>query len=258
MVKNRVNKSAQMMIWVIFAIAIVIIVLVFFLLRENVLKPTTTNENREDISLFIEDCTKLNVENAIDILLPNGGFIQPEHSKLYNGINVSYLCYNSGNYYPCINEHPLYMNELKKEIKEYIEPKITQCFDDYKTEMERRGVIVNFKEMNTKVELAPDRIFIDLTREVSVEINEQIETYDEFKVEVSSPVYNLARIAMEIASQEAKYCYFEYVGYMILYPKFKIEKESLSDYTEIYSIEDKKSKEKLNIAVRSCAIPPGF
>ena len=63
---------------------------------------------------------------------------------------------------------------------------------------------------------------------------------------------------MEISNQEAKYCYFEYVGYMLLYPKMDIEKFAMSDSTKIYTLKDKKSDKEMNIAIRSCAIPPGI
>ncbi|HLC52957.1 MAG TPA: hypothetical protein VJK03_00280, partial [Candidatus Nanoarchaeia archaeon] len=64
-------------------------------------------------------------------------------------------------------------------------------------------------------------------------------------------------VAIEISSQEAKYCYFEYVGYMILHPEFDIQKTALSDSTKIYTIKDIRTEEVMRIATRSCAIPPG-
>ncbi len=242
---EKMNKKGQMVIWVIIAIAIIGTIILFLFLRGEI-KPITGGGIDEDPSGFISDCARGNANNILEIIFPQGGFVEPEHSKLYKGINVSYLCYNSGNYYPCINEHPLFINEIEEEIKSQIEPEIEQCFQDYKFEMEKRGATLNLGEMNFELRSAPDRIFIDIEREMEISKDGESSSYSDFDVEIISPAYNIARVAMEIASQEAKYCYFEYVGYMILYPDFKISRDSLSDSTEIYTIEDKKSRRKMN------------
>ncbi len=255
--KIKINKRGQMAIWVIVAMAIVISIVLFFFLRGDI-KPETSERVEENPSGFISNCVKENANNAADIILPQGGFANPKHSKHYNGINISYLCYNAGNYNPCINEHPILINEIKDEIKNYIAPRIEQCFEIYKFEMEKRNAIVELGVMNLELKLAPDRIFVDIEREVDIKSKEESFSYDKFDIEIISPLYDLARVAMEIASQEAEYCYFEYVGYMILYPKYRIQRDILSDSTEIYTIIDKNSAKEMNIAIRSCVIPPGL
>ena len=82
--------------------------------------------------------------------------------------------------------------------------------------------------------------------------------FSSFATALKNPLYDIAYVANEIASQEAKFCYFEYVGFNILYNKFDIKKYTLSDSTKIYTIKDKQSGEEMNIAVRGCAIPAGF
>ena len=255
--KIKINKRGQMAIWVIVAMAFVISIVLFFFLRGDI-KPETGERIEENPTGFVSNCVRGSVNDVIDIILAQGGFANPEHSKYYNGINISYLCYNAGNYNPCINEHPILINEIKEEIKNYIAPKVEQCFQDYKSEIKKRNAEIELGVMNLELKLAPDRIFVNIEREVDIKSKEQSFSYDRFDVEIISPLYNIARVAMEIASQEAKYCYFEYVGYMILYPKFIIERDSLSDSTEIYIIKDKKSRKEMNIAIRSCAIPPGL
>jgi len=95
-------------------------------------------------------------------------------------------------------------------------------------------------------------------RKITLAKNEQSQTFNEYNIEVMNPLYDLSKVAIEIASQEAKYCYFEYVGYMILYPRFSIEKFAFSDSTKIYTIKDKYTNKEMNIAIRGCAIPPGI
>ncbi len=257
MAYERLEKKGQAMILVIIALALVAIIILFFVLREKV-KPEIPEKVEEDPKSFIDECTRRNVNEVVDIILPQGGFVKPGHVKTYNGINVSYLCYNKGNYLPCVNEHPLFLSEIKEEIKNYIKPKIDKCFSDYKAEMEKRQNKVSLGEMKLDVELGPGRIYVDIDRKVNVVGKEVSLNFHTFDSEIISPVYDLGRVAMEIASQEAEYCYFEYNGYMILYPKYKIKLTQMSDSTRIYSMTDKKSGKEINIAIRGCAIPPGL
>src|SRR3990167_7126273 len=106
------------------------------------------DEFSENPKSFISQCVKKYVNEVVDIILPHGGFINPEHFKVYKNINVGYLCYNSGNYNPCINEHPMLLNEVKEQIKGYIAPRIDGCFNDYKKEIEKRAGNVVYKDMN--------------------------------------------------------------------------------------------------------------
>ena len=254
---KRIDKKGQLTVWVIVALVIVAVIILFFLLQRNFIKPGIETV-KEDPRSFISQCVKKNANEAVDIMLHHGGFIMPLHSKLYSNINISYLCYNSGNYNPCINEHPMLLNEMKEEITKYIGPRVEQCFEDYRNEMGKRNIRVSFNAMNLNIELGKGRIYVDIKRDINVEDKGEQKRFNEFNIELISPLYDLAKIAIEITSQETKYCYFEYVGYMILYPRFKISKFQMSDSTKIYTIKDKNSDKEMNIAIRSCAISPGL
>ena len=208
--------------------------------------------------MYIEKCARDYVNDVVDKMLPTGGFVNPVNYKTYNGENITYLCEHIGYYKPCINQHPMYLDEMKGEIHGYIFNRIDNCFDELKKVLEKNGNVVTIGEQNISVELAPDRIFVKINRKLTMEKNGQTMKYNEFNADIKSPLYNLAKIAIEIASQQAKFCYFEYVGYMILYPRYSIDVFAMSDSTKIYSIEDRESGKKLNIAIRSCAIPPGI
>ena len=48
---------------------------------------------------------------------------------------------------------------------------------------------------------------------------------------------------------------------MLFYPRFDIDKKAIGQgatASKIYIIGDRKTGEKLNMAVRSCEVPPGF
>ena len=249
------NKGAQVAIWIILAILLVVSIIIFALLNRE---PGLTSQELLNPKAYIEKCTRQSVNEALDPILEQGGFIEPENYKLYNGIKATYLCQNIGYYKPCINQHPLLLNEIKKEVYSYVKPRIEQCFSQLKENYEKRGYDVSLGDMSLDVSLAPSRVFVDIDRVLVISRGEEVNRYEKFKAEIVSSVYDIGSVAIEIASQQAKYCYFEYVGYMILYPRFSIDVYSMSDSTKIYTIEDEYSNEKMNIAIRSCAIPPGI
>ena len=208
--------------------------------------------------MSIEKCVQDSVNAAVERMLPQGGFLNPTSYKIYNDTNVSYICLNKGYFVPCTNQHPMLINEMKNEIYNYINPRVEQCFASMKKEYEKMRWVVELGNMNLTIEMAPGRIFVDIEREIRATKNEVTSTFEGVDIEVINPAYDLANIAIDIANNEAKYCSFEYVGYMVLYPTWDIRIFTLSDYTKIYTIKDKATGKKMNIAIRSCAMPPGM
>ena len=63
------------------------------------------------------------------------------------------------------------------------------------------------------------------------------------------------KLSEQIVNKEAKTCDFEFLGYMLLYPEYKIDKFQTKDLSEIYIIKHKKSNEEFRFALRGC-VPP--
>lgn len=251
------NKKSQVTIFIIIAIVLVAAILALFLLKGKTIKELITGSfpNPQE---YIEKCVKENTENALAIMMPQGGYISPENYKMYNNIKIAYLCYNQNYYLPCINQEPLYLEHLKQEIKSYINPKIDDCFYSLKQDYEKKNYGVNLDSGDINIELNPKQVNIEINRKLALSKNEETKIYEKFKVKVNSPLYDLAIITQEIVNQEAKFCYFEYLGFQLLYPEYSIEKTDVNGETKIYSIKEKISGKQLNFAVRSCAMPAGM
>ncbi len=255
------NRRAQVAIWVILAIVLVASIILFFTLSgerdiADILEPGGVDSI--NTPSFMQTCTEEYVLEAVDIMLPHGGFVVPENTIWFNNSDVEYLCENIGFYEPCVNQHPLYIRELEEEIRSYIFPKVGECFNELEDEIEKRGGEVEFGNLVIDVNLGMDRIFVTLDRDVEIEKKDTVRTYESFEVVVESPLYNLAVIAVEIAAQEAQYCYFENVGYGVYYPRYKVGKYAMSAPTKIYTIHDRNTGKEMMIAIRSCAMPAGI
>lgn len=253
--KNKINKRAQVAIFFIIAIVIVAFIAILFVFSKKPIVPELEIANPQE---RIESCAKDAVNEAAALIIKHGGFIEPRNFKVYKNNKIEYLCENTGNFKPCINQHPMLLEEIKKEILNYLNPRLDQCFATMKEEFEKRRYAVAMESMKTNVTLATNRIYLFIERDLTVSKQEKTERFKDFNIEINNPLYDLAKVAIEIGNQEAKFCYFEYVGYMILYPRFGIKVNTLSDSTSIYTIKDKHSNKEMNIAVRGCAIPPGI
>lgn len=252
---EKINKKGQVAIWVIIAVIGIALVMVFLLLK----KPRIGDITNEDYNpkSFIEQCIRKVVADAGERMLSQGGFLIPENNLSYNNLSVPYLCKNTGNFFPCVNQHPAYIEEMTDILKKDTEPKVENCFAELKNVLERRNILMDSDKLSYSIEFIPGRINVNVQKNVTLSGNIK-ENLDNFDTKVSSPLYNLGIVATEIVNNEARYCYFEYNGYMLLHPELVIEKTALSDGTKIYTLKDLESGKNLLFAVRGCVLPEGI
>ncbi|MAE49589.1 hypothetical protein CMI48_02045 [Candidatus Pacearchaeota archaeon] len=253
----RFSRRGQATIWVLVALVIVVALAVLFFLRGGE-GPKVDFQQRFSPQGFLERCVRENVEDVIEVMGPRGGFVAPQHSQMFDGQEVTYHCYTRGNYLPCVQQHPMLLREMAVEIKNETFDEIQGCYGLLEQEVGKRQGSMETDVLDMNVALARDRIIVELLGRTTISIEGGTVSFDSFEVEVMSPLTKLANVAMEIASQEAKYCYFSYDGYQLLYPRFDIRKTVMGDDVRVYTIEDKPSKQKFSLAIRSCAIPPGI
>jgi hypothetical protein len=256
---KKMNSKGQIAIFVIIAMIIVAMILLLFLVsRKSNVGVVGKVESEIDVRGFIDRCTRKVTEESVDIMLPQGGFLDPMNYKMYKDNKVAYICENRGNFRPCINQHPMLLNEMKDELKKYTLPKIDDCFNQLKQQFESKGSSVEMGSLSFDFSFAPNRIFVDIYRSMKIVKQDGTFNFDKYKVSVISPLYDLGLVSLEIANQESEYCYFEYVGWMALNPDIRVDKFTLSDSTGIYSITQKASNKTMNVAIRGCAIPAGI
>ena len=251
------SKRSQVTIFVIVAVIIVAVIVTFFLLRNTKVVEVFLPQMPAS-EVYMDKCVKDAVKEAVEIILPQGGYLAPELYKLNKDAKVAYLCYIQNYYSPCINQEPMLKDHTQEQIKSYITDKIETCFSSLKEEYISRSYTVEMSGTNINVDLKPGQVIVNIDKKISFTRSEEVRNYNSFNVRVISPIYDLILIAQEIVNQEVKFCYFEYLGFSLLYPEYSIEKQDLNGNTKIYSVEDKQTKQKLDFAVRSCVIPPGL
>lgn len=251
------GKKAQVTIFIILAIVIVISISLFFVIREtDILQDMTSGSStpRE----FIQTCIEDYVEDSVDAILENGLAPTPGLTTMYNGSEVTYLCYQADNYLSCYNLYPMLEDKIESKITEDISSGVEICFEALAENFESKNYDISLSEPSYSVDIQPSQISIKITNPIEVSKGDFSESFENFDTKVISPIYDFTQVARQIVNSESSLCYFEYNGYALLYPQYRISVAIRSDDSKIYSIRDIVTNKEFKFAVRGCAIPSGI
>lgn len=251
------NKRGQITIFITVAVLIIAIILLFLFLKSQK-NPIINKKIESDPKAFLESCLEEKVREKIELISSQGGYIKSNLSKNIDGKNIAYLCYTSNNYVPCINQEPLLIQHLKKEIKNATQEDVESCFSSLKKSFEDKSYKVNFGSLNYSVDVLSKKIIIKIDRDLTITKSGETTNYNYIEITFLNGIYDLALIAQEITFQEAVFCNFNNDGYMMFYPDYNIEKFMLGDSTKLYTIKKIRTNEQFVFGIRSCAIPPGI
>lgn len=255
------KKRGQITIFIIIGIVIVALIggVAVYLNQGKINTKISPEENPESV---LRDCIYEEIENTLKILSYSGGSLKP---KLYReftfsdeGVahNISFLCYTSNYYDSCVSQEPVLGNHIKSELKKSIKENMSKCFENLVTSLEDENYEVNDDYNGFNISLFTQRIEINLNAKLNYKKGENSVTKDNLKIVIPTRFYELIKLAQEISNQEAKYCNFESLGHMILYPNIDIEVLRIGDI-RIYTLNHKVSNEMFRFAIRSCAMPKG-
>ncbi len=234
---------------------VVVIVFLFLVNRKPV---TTYGQDFDNPESFIDNCVRQKAEESVDKIMVHGGFPNSTDNVFYKGESVPYLCKNINFYKPCVVQHPLYLREVKTEIKDEISNVVFQCFDSLEQQLREKNYLIDAGQTLLEVEVKPEMIKFSVNKNLVISKDEFSRAYDNFDVIISSPLYELALIVQEIIAQEVRWCHFSNDGFMLTYNDFDIRTDRLGDSTKIYTVKHKETDKKIMFAIRGCAIPLGF
>ncbi|MBR9704268.1 hypothetical protein GOV12_02565 [Candidatus Pacearchaeota archaeon] len=250
---NR-NKKSQITIFIILALIIVVLILLVFV---GLRPPIVISHDEKSPQIFIESCTKEILEKTLDKIRLHGGVVDPELNVLYGGEKRTYLCYTNKDYNKCVNQKPKLIESIEEEITLDITNDINRCFETLKLNLEK-SYEIDMSGMKIKSELKPKEVVITINRGFKMTKGDDVREFDMFKIGMIDPMYELALVSMEIVNQEAQYCNFDNLGYMIIYPEYDISRIKTGDSDTIYRVGDRMTKKDFNFAVRSCVLPAGI
>lgn len=261
--KQNWGKRGQVTIFIIAGVVVFlgIAMLLYFLGgREAILN---YHEDETNPNSFMENCLSEHLENTIEKISKQGGYVTPMRIKKFQFSdekemqNLTYLCYNQNYFLPCINQEPMLIQHLKKEIKSNIEQETRNCFTELAVNYENSGYTVDARYNDFEVELKNNLLLINIDSEITTTLAGETNKINGINAVFNSKLYNLAAHTQEILFQEAKNCNFDQLSYMTLNKDIEIEKIRTSDSEIIYRLTDKKTNQSFRFVVRGCVIPAG-
>jgi hypothetical protein len=247
------SKCSQVTVFIILAIAIIAILILIFFGGDRI---TTLITGKTPIDQ-IRDCVDEPLEIALDLVSSQGGSLSPENYYLYQGNKIEYLCYSEMNYERCVMQKPMLKQSIEKELESYLQPRIKNCINAVKSNLQKKGYSVSSQNPVIDVSLIPNNILIDIQADVQIS-KDGTESYKSIKTDYNSKLYDLIMITSSILNWEARYGDSETMNYMLYYPSLKVEKKKQSDGTTIYIITDRLSLDKFQFASRSVILPAGI
>jgi hypothetical protein len=256
-------KRGQTTIFVILGIVLVMIVFILFVFRGQIKTRVSFGES-QDVEKQFSQCVEKTLREKIRIISEQGGYASNKLNLTFqfneekDKTDISYLCYQQNNYLPCINQQPMLITHLKKEVREAISGEVENCFKEMVKNVESTNEDVKYRYEGFDLNLYSGRVVLLVNGEISSKKADTVSKYSNLKSVYYTNFYDLAIVAQEIVSQEARFCNFEQVGYSLIYPEYKIHKFRTGNSDTIYTITHTKSLERFRFVVRSCVIPPGF
>lgn len=255
-------KRAQVSIFIVTGVIVIAAILIFLTIRTGLI-PEIFEGKEVNPTPFLDSCIKDKVTEAVKIISAQGGYVENKLNRTFKfegeaSQDISYLCYNQNYYLPCVNQESMLIQHLKSEIKNYIADDVENCFNGLVKNLEEENFEVQKKYRDFEVEFVPGKIILNIDGELILTKSRETSHQENFKVVVLTKFYDLAIVVQEIVNQEAQFCHFEHLGFMLAYSQFNLDRFRTGDLDTIYTLEYRDTKEKFRFAVRSCVIPPGI
>ena len=256
MYKNKRDKKAQLTIFVILALIIVVVIaLAFVLIR----KPSTSIVAEQNPKGYIEKCVLDNLKSSEETTIKNNLYLDmSDNYILYMNKKVKYLCKASIFYLPCVNQEPMLLEYVRKNIENDIRPEIIKCFSDFKNDLINKGYTITEGNLSFEVNFYPGVLGVNIDNKISMKKNDVSKNFESFETQMQSPLFNLVDTARSIVNYESTTCQFNSMNWQKNYRDISIQKFVTSEQTKVYSLVDKKTEKEIDFAVKTCVLPAGI
>jgi len=198
--KKVINKKAQVSIFIIIAIVIVVAVGGYFILKNYTSDVEVDDVDLEiqEINSFVKSCIALTGEDAIYHVGSTGGYIVPPENSLVidYGDNyteeIAYYLYEETNNMPS-------KEVIESEISLYMNSLFAFCINDFNAYPEYEIII---GDLNTETKIEKDRVVFNVAYDLSIMKNGVTYQLKEFKEEVLVRLGELHDIISQIMADQ--------------------------------------------------------
>jgi len=250
------NDKGQVTIFIIIALIIVVAVVLAFVLIKKPGQKISVEENPKE---YVERCVSESLKKIEQTMFSDNLYPNPQDNYiLYDGKKIKYLCKSARFYVPCINQEPMLVGYVQKNIENKIKTNVEDCFSDMRKALDSRDYDITETKLNISVEFTKEFISVYMDKKVTFTKAAESKTITGFSSRIDSPLYNLIDTMRNIINYESTTCQFNSISWMKNFPDIQIRKFVASDQTKIYSVLDKDTEKELVFAVKTCVLPAGI
>src|SRR3989344_4289178 len=110
-VKIKTSVKAQITIFIIIAVLLVAIVVIFLLFNAKII-PNIFGKSFYNPKSFFRSCFEDKVKEGTELIMAQGGYVSPEFNRDVDGKEIAYLCYMGDYYDNCIVQEPMLIQHL--------------------------------------------------------------------------------------------------------------------------------------------------
>jgi len=223
------NKRGQISIFVIFAIIIIAMLIIYFSVKDNLVNKKIINPEIEQIYNYVDNCLEKTAEDSIYIIGQNGGYFN--YAEKSNEVGIPYYLYDEENLMPS-------KERVEKEIEEYVNEMIFFCtknFADFPDYEIRAGKI------KSKIDIKEDEAFFNLNYPLSIKKGENNFVIDNFNKKVNSRlgvIYKTAEAIMEEQILDKKNICINCIGDIAYDNNVVVSMNDYDERTIIFSVRD--------------------
>lgn len=250
-----VNKRGQVTIFIIVAVVIVAIAVLFYTLSSRI--TVGGDDDVKNPAAFIKSCVQEELEDILYVISIQGGTLVPTSYFTYDDVRINYLCYTNQYETTCVNRKPFLKQDVEVEITEAIQDQVDNCFITLKRSYEEEGYSVGIIPGGKNTQLLPKRLILQLGYKLTL-TKEKTEIYEDFDIILNNNLYELMDTAFYIIKSEVVHGVADPFFFMLGNSHLRVEINPRDDGTNIYTITDKDLNDKFQFASRSHVEPPGY
>lgn len=184
------KKRGQISIFVILAIVIVVILLIYFVVKGNLINKNEINPEIQPIYNYVDNCLEKISEDAIYIIGQNGGYFI--YANRSNEVGIPYYFDRGENLIPS-------KEKLEEELSLYVNEMMFFCTKNF---AEFPDYNIKSKEIKTKVEINNEYVTFDLNYPLSINKGENNFVLENFNKKISSRLDTIYKTAFEIIKEQ--------------------------------------------------------
>ncbi|MGC9309324.1 MAG: hypothetical protein ACP5D2_01350 [Candidatus Nanoarchaeia archaeon] len=213
MLKEALNKSAQVTIFIIIAVVIIGAIAGYFLLIQP---EQNVPAELEPVYNHYLSCLEHHASEGIAILGEQGGHLYADEMAFIPGSNympfssqleflgqaIPYWLYVSGN--NLLEEQVPSKQDMENELSRYIEEHADECdFDSY------NNYNINLDEANVDVDIEENDVKLEINQPLSISYEEQSARIVEHSLDVDSKLGKFHNLALDVYNYEKKHRFLE-------------------------------------------------